>query len=65
MAQRQATYRAKQQGLSRHGDGVGRTWTAYLPSSGDRDGGSAVVLPEQAGRITAAIRTAENKRLRG
>ncbi len=66
-AERQAAYRAKQQGLSvtvtinrEHLDGLSAQLQAL------RDGGSAVVLtPEQAGEILAAIRTAETTQLRG
>ena len=66
-AERQAAYRAKQQE-----DNVTVTINLALVEGLDaqmqaiRDGGSAVVLtPEQAGEILAAIRTAENKQLRG
>ena len=66
-AERQAAYRAKQQGISvtvtinrAHLDGLSAQLQAI------RDGGSAVVLtPEQAGEILAAIRTAERGQLRG
>ena len=66
-AERQAAYRAKQQG-----DNVTVTINRALVEGLDaqmqviRDGGSAVVLtPEQAGEILRALRTAENKQLRG
>ena len=66
-AERQAAYRAKQQD-----NNVTVTINLALVEGLDaqmqaiRDGGSAVVLtPEQAGEILAAIRTAENKQLRG
>lgn len=66
-AERQAAYRAKQQD-----NNVTVTISLALVEGLDaqmqaiRDGGSAVVLtPEQAGEILRALRTAENKRLRG
>ena len=66
-AERQATYRAKQQD-----NNVTVTINRALVEGLDaqmqaiRDGGSAVVLtPEQAGEILRALRTAENKQLRG
>ena len=66
-AERQAAYRAKQQG-----NNVTVTINRALVEGLDaqmqaiRDGGSAVVLtPEQAGEILRALRTAENKQLRG
>ena len=66
-AERQAAYRAKQQG-----NNVTVTINRALVEGLDaqmqaiRDGGSAVVLtPEQAGKILRALRTAENKQLRG
>ena len=66
-AERQAAYRAKQQE-----DNVTVTINRALMEGLDaqmqaiRDGGSAVVLtPEQAGEILRALRTAENKQLRG
>ena len=66
-AERQAAYRAKQQD-----NNVTVTINLALVEGLDaqmqaiRDGGSAVVLtPEQAGEILRALRTAENKRLRG
>ena len=66
-AERQATYRAKQQEdnvtvtINRAlMEGLGAQMQAI------RDRGSAVVLtPEQAGEILQALRTAENKQLRG
>ncbi|MCF5911125.1 hypothetical protein K3H35_20370 [Aeromonas veronii] len=66
-AERQAAYRAKQQD-----NNVTVTINRELIEGLDaqmqaiRDGGSAVVLtPEQAGEILRALRTAENKQLRG
>ena len=66
-AERQAAYRAKQQD-----NNVTVTINLALVDGLDaqmqaiRDGGSAVVLtPEQAGEILRALRTAENKQLRG
>ena len=66
-AERQAAYRAKQQDYN-----VTVTINLALVEGLDaqmqaiRDGGSAVVLtPEQAGEILRALRTAENKQLRG
>lgn len=66
-AERQAAYRAKQQA-----NNVTVTINRALVEGLDaqmqaiRDGGSAVVLtPEQAGEILRALRTAENKQLRG
>ena len=66
-AERQAAYRAKQQG-----NNVTVTINRGLLEGLDaqmqaiRDGGSAVVLTsEQAGEILRALRTAENKQLRG
>lgn len=66
-AERQAAYRAKQQG-----NNVTVTINRALMEGLDaqmqaiRDGGSAVVLtPEQAGEILRALRTAANKQLRG
>ena len=66
-AERQAAYRAKQQD-----NNVTVTINLALVEGLDaqmqaiRDGGSAVVLtPEQAGEILQALRTAENKQLRG
>ena len=66
-AERQAAYRAKQQG-----NNVTVTINRALVEGLDaqmqaiRDGGSVVVLtPEQAGEILRALRTAENKQLRG
>ena len=66
-AERQAAYRAKQQD-----NNVTVTINKALVEGLDaqmqaiRDGGSAVVLtPEQAGEILRALRTAENKQLRG
>ena len=66
-AERQAAYRAKQQD-----NNVTVTINLALVEGLDaqmqaiRDGGSAVVLtPEQAGEILRALRTAENKQLRG
>ena len=66
-AERQAAYRAKQQE-----DNVTVTINRALMEGLDaqmqaiRDGGSAVVLTsEQAGEILRALRTAENKQLRG
>ncbi|MFQ2621142.1 hypothetical protein ACK3Y2_20490 [Aeromonas caviae] len=66
-AERQAAYRAKQQD-----NNVTVTINRALVEGLDaqmqaiRDGGSAVVLtPEQAGEILKALRTAENKQLRG
>ncbi len=66
-AERQAAYRAKQQD-----NNVTVTINRALMEGLDaqmqaiRDGGSAVVLtPEQAGEILRALRTAENKQLRG
>ena len=66
-AERQAAYRAKQQD-----NNVTVTINRGLLEGLDaqmqaiRDGGSAVVLtPEQAGEILRALRTAENKQLRG
>ena len=66
-AERQAAYRAKQQE-----DNVTVTINRALMEGLDaqmqaiRDRGSAVVLtPEQAGEILRALRTAENKQLRG
>lgn len=66
-AERQAAYRAKQQG-----NNVTVTINRALMEGLDaqmqaiRDGGSAVVLtPEQAGEILRALRTAANKPLRG
>ncbi|HEH9442143.1 hypothetical protein [Aeromonas sobria] len=66
-AERQAAYRAKQQD-----NNVTVTINRALVEGLDaqmqaiRDGGSAVVLtPEQAGKILRALRTAENKQLRG
>ncbi|SBZ23461.1 MULTISPECIES: hypothetical protein [Gammaproteobacteria] len=66
-AERQATYRAKQQEdnvtvtINRAlMEGLGAQMQAI------RDRGSAVVLtPEQAGEILQALRTAEKKQLRG
>ena len=66
-AERQAAYRAKQQEdnvtvtINRAlMEGLGAQMQAI------RDRGSAVVLtPEQAGEILQALRTAENKQLRG
>ncbi|MDH0939230.1 hypothetical protein N5C29_24850 [Aeromonas caviae] len=66
-AERQAAYRAKQQD-----NNVTVTIKRALVEGLDaqmqaiRDGGSAVVLtPDQAGEILRALRTAENKQLRG
>ena len=66
-AERQAAYRAKQQD-----NNVTVTINLALVEGLDaqmqaiRDRGSAVVLtPEQAGEILQALRTAENKQLRG
>ena len=66
-AERQAAYRAKQQD-----NNVTVTISRALMEGLDaqmqaiRDRGSAVVLtPEQAGEILRALRTAENKQLRG
>jgi hypothetical protein len=66
-AERQAAYRAKQQD-----NNVTVTINRALVEGLDaqmqaiRDGVSAVVLtPEQAGEILRALRTAENKQLRG
>ncbi|MEE9704207.1 hypothetical protein [Aeromonas veronii] len=66
-AERQAAYRAKQQE-----NNVTVTINRALVEGLDaqmqaiRDGGSAVVLTsEQAGEILRALRTAENKQLRG
>lgn len=66
-AERQAAYRAKQQD-----NNVTVTINLALVEGLDaqmqaiRDGGSAVVLTsEQAGEILRALRTAENKQLRG
>ena len=66
-ADRQAAYRAKQQD-----NNVTVTINRALMEGLDaqmqaiRDRGSAVVLtPEQAGEILRALRTAENKQLRG
>ena len=66
-AERQAAYRAKQ-----HDNNVTVTINRALMEGLDaqmqaiRDRGSAVVLtPEQAGEILRALRTAENKQLRG
>ena len=66
-AERQAAYRAKQQE-----NNVTVTINRALVEGLDaqmqaiRDGGSAVVLtPEQAGEILRALRTADNKQLRG
>ena len=66
-AERQAAYRAKQQD-----NNVTVTINRALVEGLDaqmqaiRDGGSAVVLtPEQAGEILRALRTAENRQLRG
>ena len=66
-AERQAAYRAKQQD-----NNVTVTINRALVEGLDaqmqaiRDGGSVVVLtPEQAGEILRALRTAENKQLRG
>ena len=66
-AERQAAYRAKQQE-----NNVTVTINRGLLEGLDaqmqaiRDGGSAVVLTsEQAGEILQALRTAENKQLRG
>ena len=66
-AERQAAYRAKQQG-----NNVTVTINKALMERLDaqmqaiRDGGSAVILtPEQAGEILRALRTAENRQLRG
>ena len=66
-AERQATYRAKQQE-----DNVTVTINRALMEGLDaqmqaiRDGGSAVVLTsEQAGEILRALRKAETKQLRG
>lgn len=66
-AERQAAYRAKQQD-----NYVTVTINRALVEGLDaqmqaiRDGGSAMVLtPEQAGEILRALRTAENKQLRG
>ena len=66
-AERQAAYRAKQQD-----NNVTVTINLAVVEGLDaqmqaiRDGGSAVVLtPEQAGEILRALRTAENKQLRG
>ena len=66
-AERPAAYRAKQQG-----NNVTVTINRALVEGLDaqmqaiRDGGSVVVLtPEQAGEILRALRTAENKQLRG
>ena len=66
-AERQAAYRTKQQE-----NNVTVTINRALVEGLDaqmqaiRDGGSAVVLtPEQAGEILRALRTAENKQLRG
>ena len=66
-AERQAAYRAKQQEdnvtvtINRAlMEGLGAQMQAI------RDRGSAVVMtPEQAGEILQALRTAENKQLRG
>lgn len=66
-AERQAAYRAKQQD-----NNVTVTINRWVLDELDaqmqaiRDGGSAVVLtPEQAGEILKAIRTANQKQLRG
>ena len=66
-AERQAAYRAKQQD-----NNVTVTINRALVEGLDaqmqaiRDGGSAMVLtPGQAGEILRALRTAENKQLRG
>ena len=66
-AERQAAFRAKQQD-----NNVTVTINRALVERLDaqmqaiRDGGSVVVLtPEQAGEILRALRTAENKQLRG
>ena len=66
-AERQPAYRAKQQG-----NNVTVTINKALIEGLDaqmqaiRDGGSAVILtPEQAGEILRALRTAENRQLRG
>ena len=66
-AERQAAYRAKQQE-----NNVTVTINLALVEGLDaqmqaiRDGGSAVVLtPEQAEEVLRALRTAENKQLRG
>ena len=66
-AERQAAYRAKQQGINvtvtikrAHLDELAAQLQAI------RDGGTAVVLtPEQAGEILRTLRTAEIKQLRG
>ena len=66
-AERQAAYRAKQQGNNVTVT-INRALVEGLDSQMQaiRDGGSAVVLtPEQAGEILRALRTAENKQLRG
>ena len=66
-AERQAAYRANQQGINvtvtinrEHLDELAAQLQAI------RDGGTAVVLTqEQAGEILRALRTAESKQLRG
>lgn len=66
-AERQAAYRAKQQDKNVTVT-INRTLVEGLDAQMQaiRDGGSAVVLtPEQAGEILQALRTAENKQLRG
>ncbi|MFB3241439.1 MULTISPECIES: hypothetical protein [Gammaproteobacteria] len=66
-AERQAAYRAKQQGISVTVT-INREHLEELAAQlqAIRDGGSAVVLTqEQAGEILRALRTAENKQLRG
>ena len=66
-AERQAAYRAKQQDNNVTVT-INRTLMEGLDAQMQaiRDRGSAVVLtPEQAGEILRALRTAENKQLRG
>ena len=66
-AERQAAYRAKQQDNNVTVT-ISRALMEGLDAQmqGIRDRGSAVVLtPEQAGEILRALRTAENKQLRG
>ncbi|TNI26789.1 hypothetical protein [Aeromonas dhakensis] len=66
-AERQAAYRAKQQ-VKNVTVTINRALVEGLDAQMQaiRDGGSAVVLtPEQAGEILRALRTAENKQLRG
>ena len=66
-AERQAAYLAKQQ-VNDVTVTINRALVEGLDAQMQtiRDGGSAVVLtPEQAGEILRALRTAENKQLRG